>query len=173
MRRSSRRPSGLANAADARFSLRTQVLGVRTSDGACLRSNHRSGRSQRAAPERSSTGLGRGMTNWKPPPRGSAAGPSRPGRMPGGSGRPSQTGTPIGWSTTGWALSRHRSGERTEPVPEQSGNGPKEEETAGVSCGKRRSRRNRLADIVPLPGLRCSGRSRLLQWRVSPLHCPR
>lgn len=58
-----------------------------------------------------STGFGRGTPPWKPPPRGSAAGPSRPGRMPGGSGRPSQTGTPIGWSTTGWALSRHRSGE--------------------------------------------------------------
>jgi hypothetical protein len=46
-------------------------------------------------------------------------------------------------------------------------------ETAGVNCGKRCSRRNRLAEIVQLPGLRCSGRSRLLQWRVSPLHCPR
>jgi hypothetical protein len=40
----------------------------------------------------------------------------------------------------------------TEPVPERFGNGPMEEADAGGRCGKRRPRRNRLAETVPIPG---------------------
>lgn len=62
-------------------------------------------------------------------------------------------------------------GHRTEPVPDSSGNGPKERkqrcDTRKTMSASPPAGRNR-----PTPGLRCSGRARLLQRRVSPQHIP-
>ena len=94
------------------------------------------------------------MPHWKPLPRGSAAGPSRPGRMPGGSGRPSQTGTPKRMVLDGSGAQPAPTREGPSRSRRDPGTVRRQEAAAGVACGKQRPRRHRLAETVPLPGLR-------------------